>query len=216
MFTDNNDFMKLIYAYLFSFSFTYVLFISIIKSNLISQTDISAITSIISINSIDSFLIVILAFTVITVTLIFYYSYKYNNNRYIDLYWSFNGLFIICLALAYLDIKNLMFGNPNFNEKVIMLLIISLVFLYSSRHFLIYGRSFKSLSLEHEDFRYVSFRAGFGNRKFLYWLFTYLFLHLYPIMLEACLFYYTFQVIAIFNRFEIEPKDQHREMLYNC
>jgi len=130
------------------------------------------------------------------------------------IYLFLNGLFIICLAFAYLDIKNLMFGNPNFNEKVIMLLIISLVFLYSSRHFLIYGRSFKSLSLEHEDFRFASFREGFGDRKFLYWLCSYLFLHLFQLMLEACLFYYAFQVIVIFDTFEKEQNNQHREMFY--
>ena len=196
MFTQ--DFFKLIRIYLGTFSITFSIFCFVIWYY----------------NKYLLFYSIVL-FTIILVSQIFVFSFRYNNTRFIDPYWGFNGIFILMLTLAHLDF-HVFYYNNNFNEKVIVFSIFSLIFIYGARHLLIYGRSFQSLALEHEDFRYVGLRAKFENKKLLYWIFNYLFLHLYPILLEACLIYPSIQVIEIFNGFEKEKGSKKRSMFGFC
>ena len=141
----------------------------------------------------------------------------YNNSRFIDPYWGFNPIFMIILTVSYLDFKGtIIFGNTNINEKTIVFAIFSLLLVYGIRHVIIYSRAFKSLSLEDEDFRYVDFRVKFGTKKVLYWIFNYVFLHIYSIFIESSLLYPPIHVIEIFTTFSKESENRYRQSFKLC
>lgn len=118
--------------------------------------------------------------SMIFTTYIFIFSYWYNNINMIDFAWGSFGIFLIIESFINESKRKSFYSERmDFSQISTIIALLSFVFIYSLRHIFIYARHFPGFKNFREDFRYSNFRHKLGN-NFLFWVFSYFFLHIYP------------------------------------
>lgn len=111
---------------------------------------------------------------------VFAFSHRFNNSSIYDPYWSVIPIFIVLLWIVVLDVWSF--------YTVVLLIGVTI---WGLRLTLNWYTDFEGYS--HEDFRYVDFRLKF---KKLYWLISFLGIHLFPTLIVLAAMYPLYYVLS--------------------